>query len=411
MIELELNTSQGNNGETVEDLEDQLQALYDNARYIINLHGKILVFLEPPHPEIWNILKPILSHDHWEIEHPHVDTDLKTKNVVTRGWPVCFFCSAKDESKWDIWPEIQSRFIIISPNMSKEKYEEANVLTLQKLGLPDFVQDKVIVSSQEIENSQKCILLLRRRTKELCVLPENNTDLGLQSKPKNPVWIPYQEYLGSSLPSNRGVEMRGAKYVASLLGVVAISKSNFLLDAGEGRNTDVIARPEDLIETLRLILDLVNSEYSGIPVQKIKFLEEIFYPLYDGKTKPDESRDGSKQESIRALMTKELCDRFKQVRGRGITPDNLKKQFLEELVANDLIGETESEIDKRRHIFYPLIDPTLRQEQHEESHQKITKLSNRPSFDNFSYTPILQLSRDYKYLPENWLILQILGLV
>ena len=31
-------------------------------------------------------------------------------------------------------------------------------------------------------------------------------------------------------------------------------------------------------------------------------------------------------------------------------------------------------------------------------------------FDNISYIPTLELSRDYKYIPENWLILQILAL-
>ena len=141
--------------EEVEELKDELEKLLRESKYLIDLHGKILVFLEPPHPDVWNILKPILSHDHWEMEHPYVDTDLKTKNVVTRGWPVCIFCTARDESKWDIWPEIQSRFITISPNMSKKKYAEANVLTFQKLGLPDFVQDQIILSKKEMEIAQE----------------------------------------------------------------------------------------------------------------------------------------------------------------------------------------------------------------------------------------------------------------
>ncbi len=85
--------------ERVEELKDELEKLLRESKYLIDLHGKILVFLEPPHQEVWNILKPIISHDYWEMEHPYVDTDLKTKNVVTRGWPVCIFCSARDESK------------------------------------------------------------------------------------------------------------------------------------------------------------------------------------------------------------------------------------------------------------------------------------------------------------------------
>ena len=40
----------------------------------------------------------------------------QTKNVVVRGSPSCIFCSARDESKWEVWPEIKSRFLISSPN-------------------------------------------------------------------------------------------------------------------------------------------------------------------------------------------------------------------------------------------------------------------------------------------------------
>jgi hypothetical protein len=64
-----------------------------------------------------------------------------------------------------------------------------------------------------------------------------------------------------------------------------------------------------------------------------------------------------------------------------------------------------SEIDGRRLLFYPLASPAPRDE-----HEKITKLSNETIFDNISYIPTLELSRDYKYISENWLILQILSL-
>ena len=384
--------------ERVEELKHELEELFRNSKYLIDLRGRILVFLEPPHPEVWNILKPILSHDHWEMEHPYVDTDLKTKNVVTSGWPVCIFCSARDESKWDIWPEIQSRFILVSPNMSKQKYSEANLLTFEKLGLPDFIQDQIIVSNKEIDMAKKCILLLRKRIRSLC---KYNLD-ELDYKPSNPVWIPFYEYLAKSLPASRGIDMRNAKHVGSLLTVIAKAKSQFLLDDGEGK-LSVIARSGDLIEALRIAQNLVKGDYSGIPGHKTKFFEEIFLGVYNIKAGPDEK--GGKIESLKAVTTRELSDYYKKVKGKGVSPDNIKKQFLEELKTNDLIGEVKSEIDGRRLLFYPLTssNPKI-------AHEKITKLSNETIFDNISYIPTLELSKDYKYIPENWLILQILTL-
>ena len=66
-------------------------------------------------------------------------------------WPICIFCSAKDESNWPMWPEIKSRFFITSPNMIRQKYEESNVLIGQKAGYPSIVQEQLVISPKEIQ--------------------------------------------------------------------------------------------------------------------------------------------------------------------------------------------------------------------------------------------------------------------
>ena len=81
------------NAEEKQALIEELDALLETAKTEIDLSGKILVFLEPPHHELWNLLKPILSHDLVKIEFPYVDrTDregIVTKKVVVKGWPAC----------------------------------------------------------------------------------------------------------------------------------------------------------------------------------------------------------------------------------------------------------------------------------------------------------------------------------
>ena len=87
--------------EEKEEKLEELEELYKDAKTLIDLRGKILVFLEPPHKEVWEILKPILWHDSYEIEYPFVNQTDKdgheTKKVVVIGWPSCIFCSARDE--------------------------------------------------------------------------------------------------------------------------------------------------------------------------------------------------------------------------------------------------------------------------------------------------------------------------
>ena len=50
---------------------EEIQDLFEDAKTLIDLRGKILVFLEPPQKEVWDILK--LSHDSPEIEFPFVN--------------------------------------------------------------------------------------------------------------------------------------------------------------------------------------------------------------------------------------------------------------------------------------------------------------------------------------------------
>jgi hypothetical protein len=177
---------------------------------VIELIGKLLVFLEPPHSDTWSILKPILSHDDYEIEHPYVyeveGMGFKVKKVVTRGWPACIFCSAKNESNWPVWPEIQSRFLITSPNLGSQKYLEGNMLTAQRLGLPRLAQQSLILSDREIELAKKCILYLVQRIKDFTADANHGTS-------SEPVWIPYSRILANVLPAEKGVDNRITKRI------------------------------------------------------------------------------------------------------------------------------------------------------------------------------------------------------
>jgi hypothetical protein len=159
---------------------------------LIDLRGKILVFLEPPQHELWELLKPILSHDKKEIEFPFVDktkySNAETIDVVVRGWPACIFCSAKDESKWEIWDEIKSRILVTSPNMIPKKYEKSKKLISQNKGLPNLIQQQIIISDKERESTKNCILLIKQKIQEL-KKSSNNKNHQIFT------WIPYLDLL------------------------------------------------------------------------------------------------------------------------------------------------------------------------------------------------------------------------
>jgi hypothetical protein len=334
---------------------EEIQNLFEDAKTLIDLHGKILVFLEPPQKEVWDILKPILSHDSPEIEFPFVNqTDREghqTKEVVVRGWPSCIFCSAKDESNWPIWPEIKSRFLISSPNMIPEKYKQSTKLISTKYGSPNLIQQQTIISDNELDQAKNCILFLKQKITEL--RSKNNNSNGN----KISLWIPYAELLEKELPSNKGTDVRLQKRIFSLLRIVPIIKFNFRKLLVLEDETSVIADLEDLKEVLS-----ITQNFDGIPKFKAEFFNNIFYPCFAKKTEPDSNnKEGKdkKAEEIIAVTTRQLCDYFKEINKKPISTDNLKHTYLNQLINEGIIDYTESKINSRQNIYYSLVTDLL----------------------------------------------------
>lgn len=382
------------------ELKDKLKSLYDNSKVLIDLSNIILVFLEPPHPETWNILKPILSHDALEIEHPYVykteTRGLEVKHIVTRGWPACIFCSARDDSSWSMWPEIQSRFFIASPNMVKQKYQDSNALIAQRKGLPSVIQEQLVISNKETETAKDCILLLIEE---------------LLSNYKNNVWIPFYSILSDSLPSEKGPDVRVAGRIFSLLNLItkinSLNRPKLVID----NETLAVSLLSDLEQVLMLIHNI-----TGIPSYKIDFLTEIFIPLFLSKTEPLH-KDDIAEERI-AVYTNELADYYKKQKGKSLTTDAIKKTYLIELKNNGLIDDFQSAVDKRKNGYYPIVDIN----QFNNSSRPSNNYSNTIKEKSRNYTNLsdndnklqfykLKLSNNFKNINENWLEFQIIELL
>jgi len=111
-----------------------------DSRYLVELNGKILVFLEAPHFETFNMLRPILSHDAHQISYRFTDKtgkgQLQTQHVIIQGWPATIFCSTQEKYVQDL----ATRGFTITPEMSTRKYSAANILTGKKSAYPWMFQ-------------------------------------------------------------------------------------------------------------------------------------------------------------------------------------------------------------------------------------------------------------------------------
>ncbi|MGC9346216.1 MAG: hypothetical protein ACP5ER_05450, partial [Candidatus Bathyarchaeales archaeon] len=171
----------------------------ENSRYLVDLTGKTLVFLEAPHIETLNMLRPILSHDAYEISYRFTDKDskgkLQTQHVIIRGWPATIFCSTQEKYVHDL----ATRGFTVTPETTEQKYRDANILTGNKAAYPwKFQQDFDL-------------LLLEGYIRFL----KNN--LGNVK-----VVIPYAKTFAEKFPCRFPRSMRDFKHILNLIKVVAL---------------------------------------------------------------------------------------------------------------------------------------------------------------------------------------------
>jgi hypothetical protein len=374
------------------DVKKELDSILADAIILITLQGKLLVFYEPPQRDFWNLIKPVLSHGRPEISYDYVDRTeggrIQTQKLIVRGWPAVIFCSAKDESKWEIWPEIQSRFLITSPNMSQDKVHDGNILIAQRKGLPNWRQQQVIVSDKERELARKAASFLKDWMGRLSELN------GLDYDHRNAVWIPYFEILADALKSERGTDNRITARMLSLLNIIALIKVHHRSNLVSGKERQVIATLEDLSETL-----YITQNLSGIPPHKLKFFKESFLPPYQSKTAPDISEDGTKTEDRVGITTSEIRDFHKAQTGKSITTKNIVNTYLIELENNGFIDKQESKIDKRKNYYFPIVEIPKQ--------QKMKKFVSESPITNFLQFNKIIPSKYFKKIEKDWLEVEI----
>jgi DNA-binding MarR family transcriptional regulator len=106
--------------------------LLKGSYYMVDLHQKIVIFLDMPHDMLLQRLRSLLSHDDKEIVLKITDKrekgGLRTKTVVIRGFPTVIFCSAK----FGLADQEKTRLLLLSPEINQEKLRESIMLKIEK---------------------------------------------------------------------------------------------------------------------------------------------------------------------------------------------------------------------------------------------------------------------------------------
>jgi hypothetical protein len=268
--------------------------------------------------------------------------------------------------------------------MVSQKYQESTKILSSRYGLPNIIQQQTIISDIEVDQAKQCILLIKQKINQL-KLKNNNRKIS--------VWIPYLQLLQKELPANKGTDVRFVKRIFAFLNIVPIVKLNLrkvLVLEGE---ISVIADLQDLKEVLS-----ITQNFDGLPKFKADFFNEIFYPCFLKKIKPESNAD-DKEEEIIAVTTRELCDYFKEIHKKPISTDNLKHTYLNQFINDGIIDYTKSKIDIRQNIYYPLVT------------EKISNISIKDRIDNLSQENPLIYEKIIKEITQSWIFCEIMKLI
>ena len=340
----------------IKNLEEKKKSLYQDAKKLIDLSHKILVFLDSPSPGLFNAMIPLLSHDRYEVEYEFVDThnSIKTKGNILRGCPAVIFAQAIDYSHYQRYAEIQRRFIITNPKMSIEKYNGAVDLIGHKYGLPDFAYQAKVVSDSEKQKVQELIREIKEKTSDAC----NGVESG-----KNNVMIPFYEILTNSLPKEKAFDMTVANRFfsyLSLLPLVQIGKRPRLF-VKKPENVTFQVMPLALFEDLKETIFLMQYA-NGVRPYVLEWFYDIFQTAFNGKTEKDckSVYKGKEQvmifENRIALTTEDLVKKTYDVYNKTYTKKQILESYINPLINQGYIDKVESDLDHRASIYYPLIN-------------------------------------------------------
>lgn len=296
-----------------------------DAKYVVDLHRKILVFLEAPPPETYRRLYPILSHDKWEITYKFTDRSkkggLRTRTVHVRGWPATIWLST--ETRYV--EELATRGITLTPEMGQHKYGEAIALQGRQLAFPWMYENPTSLTKLLGENLRD----LKGRIGEFLAV------------------LPYGRELAECYPHNLPRDMRDFGKLTSL-----IQQHTYLhfwqrprLEGIEAEKKFLLSTLIDLEKALEVFIHIIETTRWGIPGHVVDFHRQVMLPLAE-----DERASG--------VLIDWVVDAYAKVYGTPKSRETLERLYVNPLVQVGWLDKVPDPDDKRRKILRVLVTET-----------------------------------------------------
>lgn len=304
------------------------QGQWDQERrvLVVDLEGKILIFLDQPHFQLLERLRPLLSHDKKELIYKITDKSekkgLRTKTVIVRGFPVVIFCTVK----MDPDEQEKTRLFLLSPSVDAVKFEESiRLIALRKCDPESF--NKLLQTN------------LQRRLLQDRISAIRNTNV------KQIQILNAEELVSRYRDKHRQLKPRDQRDFPRIISLI---KAHALFNAFNRKKIDnesIVATETDINAGFALYEEVATPNELGLPPYVWEVYQKTFIPLF--KTTEEGVNRRDIEEKFFLVYHKPLVDNF------------FRKYLIPALRSAGLLTEEPDPDDKRKTLYYPTVSATI----------------------------------------------------
>lgn len=300
--------------------------------YVVDLSRKVLIFLDQPHTQLLERLRPLLSHDKKEVHIKITDKNqkfgLRTKHVVLKGFPAVIFCTAGlkiDEQE-------ATRFLLLSPEVNQDKLRQGIYEKIRKEADSDSYRAWL-----DEDPGRK---LLKERIQAI-------RDAGIEEIKLGPPEAISERFMAL----NKALKPRHQRDVGRLISII---KSLALLNLWwrERDHFTITATQEDVEEGFKIWEGISVSQELNLPPYIYKLYQEVILPAWEAKQALGEGLD-----------RQTVSQKHFEVYGRMVDSQQLRQQIIPMLETAGLIYQEQDPNDKRKYLIYPTLPATISEPQ------------------------------------------------
>jgi hypothetical protein len=302
----------------------------DRRALVVDLEGKILIFMDMPHFQLLERLRPLLSHDKATLDNKELTymiTDknkkgrIQTKTIIIKGFCSVFFCSTKPDPD----EQEKTRLILLSPSVDQDKLRESlELLTLRKSD-PEKYKKKILQDHKRIWLMKRILAIRQGGIKEI-VIPNEGKDVLKLFNDKH-------QYLS---PRHQRDYPRLFSFI----------KAHALLNCfnrEKVRDNTILATDKDIEEGFKLYEMIGESNELGLSPHLLQIYTDIIVPLLE--------LEKTKYKDL-GIESKDILRQYYNVRHKPLSPETLRKEILPQLEVVGLIRLEPDPNNKSRKLVH-----------------------------------------------------------